>query len=440
MKKKFVLRGLLIYYLLMKRIRTKEHDADAVTVILTVWKRDYLEEQLLALLRQTVCPYQIWIQQSLHYVDISRIVKKYCDKVYYFCWEENPGVFGRFESVMQVKTPYVCILDDDVIPGDRYMENALKACKRLNAIISPHGRLLSPDTYRTELFVGDGYEFQHSFCLNDTEVDFGNNAWFFKREWISYFLLEAPLYRNNGEDIHLSAMCRVFGGIPTYVCRQIVPVESGSVKRTYSMDQYALHQMPMFSKERIEVISRFRKLGWPLLLEKKHINLYKESSYPLSVVMVVVGAGVKAAIQSILKQTWSDFELILVCPGRKNFYGNWKDERLHWIEVGGMYSKYTLLNIGCSVAKGKYICLMESGYISHPERLRLQFEFMEDNKDVVAAGKALDNKKIFLPTIIVRREVLHKIKYYDELLDGLAEENLCCRLLQEGLIVLFDNN
>ena len=423
----------------MEKNKVEEYALDAVTVILTVWKRNHLEEQLLALFQQTVVPSHIWIQQSLHHVDVSVIIDKYRDRVRYSCWEKNPGVFGRFESVTRVETPYVYILDDDIIPGKMFIEHALSTCKRLNAIVCPHGRLLSPDTCRTEMFVGDGYEFQHSFCLEDTEVDFGNNAWFFRKEWISYFLSQTPLYRNNGEDIHFSALCKLLGNIPTYVPRQIVPVESGNVKRYYSADEHALHRKPLFNKERVEVIERFRNIGWHLRLEKKGIELQQDRSCAISVVMAVVEKDAGMAIQSILQQTWEDFELILVCADKSAISVNGEDKRIRWIEIGEELSKYVLLNIGCGMAKGKYICMMESGYVSFPDRLQLQCELMEEEKTVVAAGETLDDKNLFLPSVIVKRDVLHKVKYYNELLGDLAKNDLLYRLLQEGSVLLFEN-
>ena len=410
-----------------------------VTAILTVWKRNHLEEQLQALFGQTVPPAYIWVQQSQHHVDVSAIVDKYKDRVRYSCWENNLGVFGRFESVVDVETPFVYIMDDDIIPGKRFVERALNSCKRLNAIISPHGRLLSPDTCQTKIFVGDGYEFQHGFCLEDTKVDFGNNAWFFKKEWISYFLSQTPLYRNNGEDIHFSAMCKLLGNIPTYVPRQIVPVESGNVKRYYSADEHALHRKPLFGKERVEVVERFRNIGWHLRLEKKGVEQQENRSYAISVVMAVTEKDAGMAIQSILQQTWKDFELILVCTDKSGISLNEEDRRIRWVETEEELSKYVLLNIGCGMAKGKYICMMESGYVSFPDRLQSQHEFMEEEQEVVAAGAALDGKNLFLPTVIVRRDVLHRVKYYDESIGDLAENDLLCRLLQVGSVVLFEN-
>lgn len=415
--------------------------SDAITVILTVWKRNHLEEQLQALFQQTVPPFHIWVQQSLNHIDVSHIIKQYSKKICYFHFEENPGVFGRFESVTEVQTPFVCILDDDQIPGKRFLENALEACKRLNAIISPHGRWLSPQTNQTERFVGDGFEFQHSFCLEDTKVDFGNNAWFFRKEWITHFLSVPPLFRNNGEDIHLSATSKLSGDIPTYVPKQIVPSESGNVKRIYSGDSHALHKKPLFSEERIKVIRRFRQLNWHLLSENKENDCANQKSPSISVVMAITekNRNITPAVESIRKQTWDDWELILVDRREGKSLTEYKDNRIRRIKVGGDLSKYTLLNIGCGIAKGKYICFMDPHFISHPDRLHSQYSFMEKKGEIVAAAESSDGENLLWPSLIIRRKVLHQVKYYNELLEEMAEQDLLYRLLQKGDIILLEN-
>lgn len=131
--------------------------------------------------------------------------------------------------------------------------------------------------------------------------------------------------------------------------------------------------------------------------------------------------------------------MILVCTDKSAISVNEEDKRIRWIETEEELSKYVLLNIGCGMAKGKYICMMESGYVSFPDRLQSQYEFMEEEYEVVAAGETLDSKSLFLPSVIVRRDVLHRVKYYDESIGDLAENDLLCRLLQVGSVVLFEN-
>lgn len=189
-----------------------------------------------------------------------------------------------------------------------------------------------------------------------------------------------------------------------------MPVESGNVKRYYSADEHALHLKPLFNKERIDVVERFRNIGWHLRLEKKGVEQWEDRSCAISVVMAVIEKDAGMAIQSILQQTWVDFELILVCTDKRGISLNGEDKRIRWVETKEELSKYVLLNIGCGVAKGKYICMMESGYVSFPDRLQSQYEFMEEEQEVVAVGATLDGENLFLPTVIVRRDVLHRVK------------------------------
>ncbi len=414
-------------------------NSDAITAILTVWKRNHLEEQLQALFQQTVCPDQIWVLHSKYYVDVDAIIRKYKDRIRYMRWDDCPGVFGRFEIVTRIETPFVYIADDDIIPGKQFLERALEACKRMLAIISPHGRLISPDNNRTAYYVGDDYEFQHSFCLKDTEVDYGSNAWFFRKEWIHYFLQFSPMYLGNGEDIHFSATCQLLGHIPTYVPKQVLPVEAGNIKRIYSGDLHALHRLPKFGEERMRVIRRFRDMGWQLQVENQALVLQQESCLPISVVMVADGTSLIMAIHALLRQTWSNFELLLVCPHKRLLPFAEQDKRIRWIETQETLPVYTSLNIGCALATGKYICLSDSHYLSRPDRLEQQYKLMESDSETVASGEMRVADTLFLPSVMVCRSVLHHIKYIDELSGEKAGKKLFHSLLQEGTVILLED-
>ena len=79
------------------------------------------------------------------------------------------------------------------------------------------------------------------------------------------------------------------------------------------------------------------------------------------------------------------------------------------------------------------------GHLSCLDRLHSQYELLEENPDLVAAGESRDGKSLFLPSIIVRRDVLHRIKYLNELLGNDAEKELLYRLLQEGSVMLLED-
>lgn len=94
------------------------------------------------------------------------------------------------------------------------------------------------------------------------------------------------------------------------------------------------------------------------------------------------------AIDSILNQTFKDFELILIDDGSSVFpdLSSFNDDRLvivHNKENKGIpYSR----NLGLKLAKGKYIAIMDSDDIAEPNRLEEEFNYMENNPNVVVCG------------------------------------------------------
>ncbi len=110
----------------------------------------------------------------------------------------------------------------------------------------------------------------------------------------------------------------------------------------------------------------------------------------ISVVMPVYNAEeyVGAAIESILDQTYSDFELIVVDDGSldgscaivKEFARRDPRIRLVSIEHGGQSAA---LNVGIAAASGEYIALFNQDDIALPERLAAQRKWMQSrNLDV----------------------------------------------------------
>lgn len=114
------------------------------------------------------------------------------------------------------------------------------------------------------------------------------------------------------------------------------------------------------------------------------------------------------AIESILRQSHSDFEFIIINDGSTDqsleiasIYAA-KDKRIILIsrENKGLIRT---LNEGLELAKGKYIARMDADDISHPERIQKQLYFMEKNPDIIVSGTALsilgDNNKVWVPPI-----------------------------------------
>jgi len=112
----------------------------------------------------------------------------------------------------------------------------------------------------------------------------------------------------------------------------------------------------------------------------------------ISVIMPVYNAGkyVKKAIQSILEQTFSDFEFIIIndCSTDEslNIIRSFKDKRIILLNNPLNLGNYPSRNKGLSLAKGKYICVMDADDTAMPNRFERQYLFMEENPEIGLAG------------------------------------------------------
>ena len=118
------------------------------------------------------------------------------------------------------------------------------------------------------------------------------------------------------------------------------------------------------------------------------------SHVPLvSVIMPVYNPGeyLAEAIESILNQTFMDFEFIILCddPSFKtreiidNYQKNDNRIIVFYQKKEGLVAS---LNKGCSAAKGKYIARMDADDVSHPQRFEKQIEYLECNSDIGLCG------------------------------------------------------
>lgn len=116
-------------------------------------------------------------------------------------------------------------------------------------------------------------------------------------------------------------------------------------------------------------------------------------STPLvSVVLPVHNAEayLREAVDSILDQTFKDFELVVVNDGSTDSSGDiiasYSDSRIVYIENGKCLKLPATLNKGIAAAKGRYIARMDADDRSLPHRLERQVAFLESHRDVDLCG------------------------------------------------------
>ncbi len=171
----------------------------------------------------------------------------------------------------------------------------------------------------------------------------------------------------------------------------------------------------------------------------------------VSVVMPVFNTPVsilKEAVDSILYQSFHDLEFIIIDDGSNRetaaYLKALSDPRINLFCCEEHVGITKALNIGFQAAKGRYIARMDADDISHKERLKKQYEYMESHLDVVLCGCAIEEfgtksgqhftrindpeeyriKALFYypgpchPTFFIRREALirYHISYNEELI------------------------
>jgi len=164
------------------------------------------------------------------------------------------------------------------------------------------------------------------------------------------------------------------------------------------------------------------------------------------------------AIDSILNQTVSNLELIIVDDGSADATAqriqSYTDNRIIYLKKDRNSGIADSLNIGIQKAKGKYIARMDDDDVALPNRLELQLEAFNKNENLIVCGTNVwlqngakerknpeTHKDILLqmlfenpithPSVMMKKEVLWKHPYNPEKVPS-EDYDLWSRLLWEG--------
>lgn len=193
----------------------------------------------------------------------------------------------------------------------------------------------------------------------------------------------------------------------------------------------------------------------------------EQSSAPsVSVIMSAYNAenDIAAAIESILAQTYTDFEFIVIDDGSKDKTAEIveryaaQDERIRFCpqENTGLT---IALNKGVNLARGQYIARQDCDDLSYPQRFEQEVKYLEGHPDVVLVGSNANDlypdgftsewghyedeelqKIVFLKTpfphstIMMRADVCHRLDGYDERRKTSQDMEMWMRLAKVGKI------
>tara|TARA_Y100000310_G_C20607516_1_gene776295 strand:- start:110 stop:814 length:705 start_codon:yes stop_codon:yes gene_type:complete len=202
-----------------------------LSVILTAYKRDYFDEQITSILNQTLKPDVIYIWQNGSHINVDKYRNKYGVRLVKS--DDNFSFFSRFVFAHLMKTDYVAIFDDDMIPGPQWLENCMELHRRRNCIVGANGRKWN--RHRNKYDGHGDHQLYPEF-----QVDFVGHCWFFRREWLKYLWMLEPYTYKNGEDMHFCYCAYHFGGIPSYICgRRSLDECADLTNNRYGMDDLA---------------------------------------------------------------------------------------------------------------------------------------------------------------------------------------------------------
>lgn len=132
-------------------------------------------------------------------------------------------------------------------------------------------------------------------------------------------------------------------------------------------------------------------------------------SEPLVTVLMPVYNGenyLREAIDSILYQTYINFELLIINDGSNDsseeIILGYEDSRIVYVKNEQNIKLIATLNKGLEIAKGKYIARMDADDVSILSRLDKQVRFLEENPTIGLLGSAFEiigkESKTFYPT------------------------------------------
>lgn len=196
-----------------------------------------------------------------------------------------------------------------------------------------------------------------------------------------------------------------------------------------------------------------------------------ESAPVVSVVMPVYNTAeyLAGAIESILKQTFTSIELIIVDDGSED--GSLQiaeqfeaaDKRIRLIVQEGNKGNYPSRNHGMALARGEYIAVMDSDDVALPNRLERQVQFLQEHPGFTMVGSrvllidpegapvgskeglftehedidaALMERKwaVVHPTVLMRRSAVNAVGGYREKFRTCADHDIYIRLAELGRV------
>ena len=165
----------------------------------------------------------------------------------------------------------------------------------------------------------------------------------------------------------------------------------------------------------------------------------------------------RTCLNSVLEQTFSDFEIFVIDDGSTDetlsLVSEYLNYRINYIRVGH-FGVSSARNIGIELSKGRYIAFLDSDDRWNKEKLKIAYEYINEYPEIkifhteevwIKNGKILNQKKkhkkpsgyvyknclplccIGMSTSVVKRTLFNEIGTFDECLQACEDYDLWLR-------------
>ncbi len=141
----------------------------------------------------------------------------------------NLGGWPRFQQALNARTKYVCILDDDTLPGPEWLEAAVARIRiaeedpEMESIcVAAAGEIFREDNSDSRYLIGP-----QSPRGEEIDVDIGRQGWVFNKDLLRPFILNPPPGDGRiGWDFHLAVNLHMQD-----VLTVVLPYEQGNMAK-----------------------------------------------------------------------------------------------------------------------------------------------------------------------------------------------------------------
>lgn len=241
---------------------------DTVTVVINVFKRGpNFEKQLAAINSQSHPVHEVLVWENGH--DSSGSARSGTKRSRS---DFNFGVWARFSYALNATSDFIWMIDDDTIPGVRFLESALETFEANNGVIGSRGiRFRTKNSYHLYDEVGT-----HKRNDQTEQVDLVGHNWIFPRAWLGVFWAEYERKFEGdlaGEDMHLSFAVQKHLGLGTFVPPHPAnePERWGEVGQDENAfdgtDRHAISLGPNSDKRFENAFQHYVSNGWKMMYE-----------------------------------------------------------------------------------------------------------------------------------------------------------------------------